>query len=192
MKAIYSLLILIIPFIGLGTSSNIQNNYRLGNYTKFKKNNIEFQVKFPMPSFVQTNQSFTTDGNNNLVVSYVKSEQTDPIVLQVFTTPIPERFNHLNFNEIFSNEESSKNFLNGFLGANTKLKISKHKFVNLNGKNFLVATSTLTEYGVTQKQINWITVHKYNFINIVGSTLFSNFSENQLFIENFGSSVLIN
>ena len=71
------------------------------------------------------------------------------------------------------------------------MKILKYKLVNIDGKDFLVSTSTLTHLGVTQKQINWITIHNKNFINIVSSTLLSSFNDNLLFIEKFGSSILI-
>ena len=182
------LLCILIPLLGLS-----QNNYRLGNYTAFKKNNIVFQVKQPLPSFKQSKESHSLDGNDNLVASFEASIHTDPIVLQVYASPIPERFSNINWNELFYSEQGAKEFLDGFLGAsaNTAMKISKHKLLTLNGKDFLVTTSTMTYLGVTQKQINWITIYKNNFINIIASTLLDSFDKNLLFIENFGSTILI-
>ena len=182
------LLCIIIPLFGLS-----QNNYRLGNYTVFKKNNIVFQVKQPLPSFKQSKESHSLGGNDNLVASFEASIDADPIVLQIYTSPIPERFSNINWTELFYSDQSAKEFLDGFLGAssNAGMKMSKHKLLTLNGKDFLVTTSTITYLGVAQKQINWITVYKNNFINILGSTLLDSFDKNLFFIENFGSTILI-
>ena len=58
--------------------------------------------------------------------------------------------------------------------------------------SFLEVKSTLTASGVTQKQINWITVYKNTYINIIGATLENSFDENLSFFNSFGSSVIIN
>ena len=66
------------------------------------------------------------------------------------------------------------------------------KIKNINGKKFLEVQSTLTVSGVTQKQINWITLHKNTFINILGATLINSFDKNLSFFTEFTQSVLIN
>ena len=72
------------------------------------------------------------------------------------------------------------------------MKISKFRLNTINGKDFLEVQSTLTVSGVTQKQINWITLHKNTFINILGATLINIFDKNVSFFTEFNQSVLIN
>ena len=61
------------------------------------------------------------------------------------------------------------------------MKISKFRVKIINDKVFLEVQSTLTASGVTQKQINWITVYKNTLINILGATLINSFDKNLSF-----------
>ena len=95
---------------------------------------------------------------------------------------------------MINSEQQSKEFLNSFLGAanNTAMNISKFRVKIINDKVFLEVLSTLTVSGVTQKQINWMTVHKNTLINILGATLINSFDKNLSFFTEFSHSVLIN
>jgi hypothetical protein len=95
---------------------------------------------------------------------------------------------------MINSEEQSKKFINSFLGVtnNTAMKISKFKVKTINGKVYLEIQSTLTASGVTQKQINWITVHKNAIVNILGATLINSFDENLSFFTEFSNSVILN
>ena len=94
---------------------------------------------------------------------------------------------------MIASKTQSRNFLNSFLGAseNSFMKVSEHRIKSINGKKFLEVKSTLTASGVTQKQINWITVYKNTFINVLGATLENSFDKNLSFFTDFSSSVLI-
>ena len=72
------------------------------------------------------------------------------------------------------------------------LKIVKFRVKTINEKVFLEVQSNLTVSGVTQKQINWITIYKNTFVNVVGATLIDSFDKNLPFFEKFSQSVLIN
>lgn len=189
MKKLFILTIILIPFLGLG-----QNKYKLGSYINLKKNNIDFQFKKPLSPFQKLEESYALQGNINLVASYSSSLSTETIVLQIYATPIPLQFSNLDWDELFNSEKSSRDFLNSFLGsaANSGMKISSHKVTNLNGKLALEVKSTITFSGVTQKQINWITIYKNHFINILGSTLIDSFDKNLSFIKDFSNSIYLN
>ena len=187
MKNILFTLALLISFISFG-----QSEYRLGNYIEITKNNIQFRCKTPLAPFQKTENSFSSQGNINLVTSFITSTKNNVVVLQMYATPIPDKFN-IDWEMMTSSEKQSKVFLNAFLGAsaNTLMKISKHEVKTINEKTFLEVKSTITASGVTQKQINWITVYNNNFINILGSTLSDFFDENLFLFKNFSNSILI-
>ena len=54
------LILLCLPLIGFG-----QSNFKLGDYVKFKKNNIEFQLKKPMHPFKRSDESLSLGGMIN-------------------------------------------------------------------------------------------------------------------------------
>ena len=65
------LLLLFIPLVSLG-----QNNYKLGNYNKLVNKNIEFRFKEPLPPFEKIQESYSIQGNTNLVTAYMQEHQT--------------------------------------------------------------------------------------------------------------------
>lgn len=56
------LILLCLPMIGFG-----QSNFKLGDYTKFTKNNIEFHLKKPLHPFEQSDESLSFKGDKNYV-----------------------------------------------------------------------------------------------------------------------------
>ena len=189
MKKILLIVVLSIVKVSFG-----QGNFKLGDYTKTISNKIEFKYKNPLNPFQKTEESYSSQGNNNLVSSYYTKTSNTVIVLQIYASSIPPKFKDIDWNSITNSDKISKNFINSFLGTlkNTSMKISKYGLVTINGKDFLEVYSTLTVSGVTQKQINWITVYKNNFINILGVTLIDSFDKNESFFKEFTQSVLIN
>jgi len=182
------LLLLFIPLASFG-----QNNYKLGNYNRLVNKNIEFQFKEPLPPFEKIQESYSLQGNTNLVTAYYARTSNNIVALQIYASTIPKQFGNINWNEMIASKTQSRNFLNSFLGAsaNTSMKVSEHRIKSINGKRFLEVKSTLTASGVTQKQINWITVYKNTFINVLGATLENSFDKNLSFFTDFSSSVLI-
>tara|TARA_B110000003_G_scaffold205331_1_gene204166 strand:- start:367 stop:978 length:612 start_codon:yes stop_codon:yes gene_type:complete len=182
------LLLLFIPIVSFG------QDYDLGNYTKVINKNIEFSYKKPLTPFLKADESFSLQGNTNLVTAFYVRTANNIVALQIYATTIPSQFQNLDWEIMINNEQQAKEFLNSFLGAasNTAMKISKHRLKTVNGNFFLEVKSTLTMSGVTQKQINWITVYKNTFINILGATLINSFDKNLPFFEDFSDSVLIN
>ena len=183
------LLLLLIPLVSFG-----QNNYKLGNYNKLVNKNIEFQFKEPLPPFEKIQESYSLQGNTNLVTAYYARTSNNIVALQIYASTIPKQFGNINWNEMIISEKQSRTFLNSFLGASaeTSMKVSKHRIKFINGKSFLEVESTLTAGGVNQKQINWITVYKNTLINIIGSTLEKSFNKNLSFFKDFSDFILIN
>ena len=186
------ILLLFIPLISF--SSFGQNNYKLGSYNRLVNKNIVFQFKEPLPPFEKSQESYSLQGNKNLVTAFYKLTSNNFIALQIYAVTIPERFQNLNWNEMIVSQKQSKAFISSFLsaGAETSVKVSEHQIKSINGKVFLEVESTLTSAGLTQKQINWMTVYKNTLINIVGATLIESFNKNLSFFKDFSNSILIN
>ena len=180
------LLLLIVPFILFS-----QSEYKLGSYIKERKNNINFEFKKPLKPFEKSEESFSLDGNNNLVASYVANIYTDPIMLQVYSTPIPSQLKSFDWLTVINSKDQSKEFIEAFLTGGQKLgwKIYDHEVKKINGNYFLEVRSSITNSGMTQKQMNWLTVYNGNYINIIGATLKNSFDENVRFIKSFANSV---
>ena len=66
--------------------------------------------------------------------------------------------------------------------------VNSYKVIKINGRNFLEVN--VTTYAI-QKQTNWITFYKNNFINILGTTTIDNFKNIIEFLDKFKSSILI-
>ena len=181
-------LLFFLPLVSFG-----QNNYKLGGYDKLIKKDIEFRVKKPLPPFEKVEESYSLQGNANLVTAFYARTSKNIVALQIYASNIPSEFGHINWEEMINSETQSRNFLNSFLGASTNsfMNVSKHKIKTIDGKTFLEAQSTLTASGVTQKQINWITVYKNTFINILGATLIDSFEKNLSLFMDFSNSVKI-
>ncbi len=186
------ILLLFIPLISF--SSFGQNNYKLGSYNRLVNKNIVFQFKEPLPPFEKSQESYSLQGNKNLVTAFYKLTSNNFIALQIYAVTIPERFQNLNWNEMIVSQKQSKAFISSFLsaGAETSVKVSEHQIKSINGKVFLEVESILTSAGFTQKQINWMTVYKNTLINIVGATLIESFNKNLSFFKDFSNSILIN
>ena len=186
------LLLISALFISVSCSFG-QSKYSLGNYIETIKNDLKFHYRAPLPPFQKTDASYSLQGNINLVTSYITSTKNNVVVLQIYALPIPEEFKNLDWEMMTSSEKQYKAFLNSFLGAaaNTSMKISKHKVKTINEKVFLEVESTITVSGFTQKQINWITIYKNNFINILGSTLSDSFDDNLFLFNDFSNSILV-
>lgn len=170
-----------------------QNDYKLGNYNKLVNKNIEFQFKEPLSPFEKIQESYSIQGNKNLVTAYYAKSSNNIVALQIYASTIPKQFGNINWNEMIASKTESRSFLNSFLGAsaNSFMKVSEHSIKSINGKRFLEVKSTLTASGVVQKQINWITVYKNTFINVLGATLENSFDKYLSFFKDFSSSILI-
>jgi hypothetical protein len=186
MKKILLAITLIVSFVSFG-----QNNFKLGNYTKLKKNNIEIQYKKPQPPFQKVEESYSVGGNANLVIAYNAFTSGNIVILQVYATPLPEQFRDFDWQAMIRSDKRSRQFIKSFIGGNKIMKISNHKLKNMKGKVFLEVTSTTTVSGITQKQVNFLTIFKKNLINILGVTLIDSFDKNVSFIEEFSHSILI-
>ena len=189
MKKLVFIFTLFVSFFSFG-----QNNFKLGDYTKLINKNIEFKYKNPLSPFQIAEESYSSQGNTNLVSAYYARTSSNIVALQIYATTIPPQYKNLDWKVMINSEQQSKKFLNSFLGAanNTAMKISKYRVKTINGKVYLEVKSTLTASGVTQKQINWITVYKNTFVNILGATLINSFDKNLPFFTEFSHSVLIN
>ena len=182
-------LLLFIPLVSFG-----QSDYTLGDYNKVINKNIEFSYKKPLSPFIKAEESYSKQGNTNLVTAFYARTSDNIVALQIYASTIPPQFKNLDWEVMIKEEQQAQDFLNSFLGAatNTAMKISYHNLKTINGKVFLEVKSTLTVSGITQKQINWITVYKNTFINILGATLINSFDNNLSFFKNFSHSILIN
>jgi hypothetical protein len=184
---------LIILMLIFGINSFGQNNFKLGNNILLINKGISFQYKNPLSPFQKAEESYSSQGNTNLVSAFYARTTDNIVAIQIYATTIPPQFKNLDWYVMINSEQQSKIFLNSFLGAskNTAMKITKFKVETINGKGFLEVQSTLTVSGVTQKQINWITVYKNTFVNILGSTLINSFDKNLPFFTEFSHSVFI-
>ena len=178
MKKILFLLFLTIPFVAFS-----QSDLNLGDYVKLTKNNIEFKFKKPLYPFVQSNESFSLGGNDNLVVSFMND---NPVVLQIYSTPIPLEFQK-NADAFFSSKQGIASFINQLFPPPVN-ELLEYKVVVVNGKKFvelkLIAANV-------QKHINWITFYKNNMINISCGTLIKDFDNILPFIIDFSNSIII-
>lgn len=189
MKKIILTLALVASFVSFG-----QNNFKLGSYTKIINKNIEFKYKNPLSPFQKAEESYSAQGNINLVTAFYARTSDNIVALQIYATTIPPKYKNLDWRLMINSEQHSRKFIDSFLGASksTAMNVSDIRVINMNGKVFLEVQSTLTASGVTQKQINWITLHKNTFVNILGATLLNNFERNLFFFRDFSNSVLIN
>jgi hypothetical protein len=171
-----------------------QNDFKLGDYTKLINKNIEFKFKKPLDPFQKEEESYALLGNSYLVSAFYLWTSDNVVALQIYATYIPPQYQNFDWKLIINSEQQSKKFLSSFLGAanNTAMKISEYRVKTINGKVFLEIQSTLTTLGVTQKQINWITVYKNTFVNILGATLLKNFDNNLFLFTEFSNSLIIN
>jgi hypothetical protein len=173
------LILLCLPIIGFG-----QSNFKLGNNTKIRKNNIEFQFKKPKYPFEVSESSLSSADNNKLLVSFLSSL---PAALQIYVTPIPSEMQEEAEN-FFNSEQAIKSFINQIMPYPVN-KLIEYKVVIINEKKFIEFQMITAN---VQKQINWITFYKNNMINILGSTLIKDFDETLPFIKDFSNSININ
>jgi hypothetical protein len=188
MKKILITLAFVVSFVCFG-----QNDFKLGNTNVLIKNGILFKYKAPLSPFIKEEASYSTDGNKNLVSAYYARTPENIVALQIYATTIPNKYKNFDWKEMINSSINQKKFLNSFLGTanNTDKNISNYKVITINDKVFLEVHSTLTVSGITQKQINWITVYKNTFVNILGSTLLNSFDKNLSFFTKFSHSIFI-
>ena len=172
------LLLLCLPLIGLG-----QTDFKLGEYTKIKKNNIEFQFKKPMYPFEQSDESLSLGGNDKLVVSYLTFK---PAAIQIYVTPIPSEMQE-EAADFFNSEQAIEFFANQMFPPPIN-ELIEFRVVIVNGKKFIEMKIISAN---VQKQINWITFYNNNMINILGSTLIKDFDATLSFIIDFSNSIKI-
>jgi hypothetical protein len=189
MKKMIFTLALVASFVSFG-----QNNFKLGSHTKIINKNIEFKYKNPLSPFQKAEESYSAQGNINLVTAFYARTSDNIVALQIYATTIPPKYKNLDWRLMINSEQHSRKFIDSFLGASksTAMNVSDIRVINMNGKVFLEVQSTLTASGVTQKQINWITLHKNTFVNILGATLINSFDENLSFFNEFSNSVILN
>ena len=161
-----------------------QSNFKLGDYTKLTKNNIEFQFKKPMYPFEQNNESFSKGGNENLLISFMTLSK--PVILQIYSNPMPSEFQQ-EADNFFKSNEKIESFVNQIFPPPIN-KIIDYRVVSLNGIKF-VELKLISQN--VQKQISWITFYKNNMINILGTTLIEDFEEVLPFIIDFKKSIKI-
>jgi hypothetical protein len=170
--------LLIVPLVSFG-----QNDLKLIENVSFKKNDVRFNFKRPIP-FKEDNKSFATD-KANLVVSY--SNREVPVIIQIYCTPIPSEF-FKESNQFFKNKEAILNFINQLLPPQG-FRIEKYRMIELNNKSFLEVESTTTQ---NQGQINWIGFYKNNMINILGTSYENKFNTILPFFIKFKNSLILN
>ena len=115
-------------------------------------------------------------------------------MLQIYSSIIPKQFRDINWKDIINSKSQSEQFIEIFLTGGKKLgwNIYDYEVKEINGTPFLEIRSSITTQGVTQKQINWMSVYNDNLINILGATLKNSFDENVRFIKRFAYSVKLN
>jgi hypothetical protein len=190
MKKLFFAFTLVISFVCFG-----QNSFKLGTNNVLINKGIIFKYKTPLPPFQKEEDSYSSQGNTNLVSAFYARTSENLVALQIYATTIPPQFKNIDWNEMINSSINQKKFLDSFFGAannsDTNMKISTHRVKTINGKFFLEVQSTLTVSGVTQKQVNWITIYKNTFVNILGATLLNSFDENLFFFTEFSDSVFI-
>ena len=173
------LLLLFIPLVSFGQT----NQFKLGDVISYKKNNIKFSFKTPVP-FEESKQSYASD-TNNLVVSFLSKENMT--IIQIYSTPVPSNF-VLDVDQFFSDSNGVKKFMNQIFPEPIN-KVNSYKVIKIGNQSFLEVS--LIAHNV-QKQTNWITFHKNNMVNIVGITTIANFSNIESFLNKFKETIRIN
>ena len=190
MKKILFTLTFVVSIVCFG-----QNDFKLDNNTVLIKNGILFKYKNPSHPFIKEEESYSSEGNKNLVSAYYSRTSENIVALQIYATSIPTKFKNIDWKVIINSSINQKKFLNSFLGAaknaDMNNNVSSYKVITINGKVFLEVQSILTVSGVTQKQINWITIYKNTFVNILGSTLINSFDKNLPLFTEFSHYVFI-
>ena len=136
-----------------------------------------------MYPFERSDESLSFQGNKNLVVSFLTNK---PSALQIYATPVPEKFQE-DAGDFFNSAEQIKSFVDQ-LYAPPINKVLEYRVVVLNEIFFLEIILISADI---QKQINWITIYKNNLINILGTTLIKDFDETLPFIKDFNKSIKI-
>lgn len=174
------LILLCLPIIGFG-----QSNFKLGDYNKLIKNDIEFQYKKPLLPFELSDESYSLGGNDKLVVCFLDSSK--PAILQIYTTPIPSEMQNEAEN-FFNSKQAILSFTNQMFPPPVN-EVLDFRVVVVNGKKFLEIKFITADI---QKQISWLTFYKNNMIHISCSTLINDFDEVFPFFKDFNSSLLLN
>lgn len=189
MKKIVFIISFIISFACSG-----QNNFKLGNNTVLINKGIIFSYKTPLPPFQNEEESYSLQGNSNLVSAFYARTPDDNIVaLQIYATTLPTQYKDIDWDTMIYSSDNQKIFSNSFLRKNSEnnMSILNYEVKTINGKVFLEIQSTSTVLGLKQKQVNWITIYKNTFVNILGVTLLNNFDDNLSFFKEFVNSVSI-
>ena len=169
--------------MGIYDTPTILNPSKLGDVISYKKNNIKFSFKTPVP-FEESKQSYASD-TNNLVVSFLSKE--NKTIIQVYSTPLPSNF-ALDVDQFFSDSNGVKKFMNQIFPKPIN-KVNSFKVIKIGNQSFLEVS--LISHNV-QKQTNWITFYKNNMINISGTTTIANFKNIESFLNKFKETIRIN
>jgi hypothetical protein len=153
---------------------------KLGDVISYTKNNIKFSFKTPV-SFEESTQSYAIDANN-LVVSFFSEENMT--MVQIYSTPLPRNFA---YDQLFSDLNSKKIINQMFPGPMNK--VNSLKVIKIGNRSFLEVSVISHD---VQKQINWLTFHKNNLVNILGATTIDNFSNVESFLNKFKETIRIN
>ena len=181
MKKLLSILLLIMPIILIG-----QNSFQLGSKVKVEKNNIDFTFNKPIYPFEKSQESYSSD-NNNLVVSYVYNTTSNPLIIQIYSTPVPEKYFPA-MNEVFKSDESVKSFMNQSYPYPIN-ELLNYKVITSKNKKFIEVQ--LISHDI-QKQIAWWTFHKGNMINISCTSKIEKYNSVSHFFRKFKDSLSIN
>jgi hypothetical protein len=138
---------------------------KLGDVISYTKNNIKFSFKTPV-SFEESTQSYAID--------------------QIYSTPLPRNFAY-DVDQLFSDLNSKKIINQMFPGPMNK--VNSLKVIKIGNRSFLEVSVISHD---VQKQINWLTFHKNNLVNILGATTIDNFSNVESFLNKFKETIRIN
>lgn len=163
---------------GLGYEENVY-------ITKFK-NDIKFQYKKLSHPFKETQESYSSAGNDFLLVSYIS--QQDEVIIQVNVKAIPS-----NMRKEVENLLNAESSINSLVNSITQFgELIEYRMVLVNNRKFLeIEWFNLDVFGKRQRTISWISFVNGSMINITGTAFPDNFSEHLNIFKEFNCSISI-
>ncbi len=174
---------LLFCFLLILSSAFSQNKFEFGERLNYNAQNIIISFDKPL-AFSESKSGFGATDSKNLVTSFINYDIQS--ILQVYCTPIPSQF-AMDAELFFSDKNNIEQIMKQTFPEPINY-VNSYKVIKINGRNFLEVN--VTSYAI-QKQTNWITFYKNNFINILGTTTIDNFKNIIEFLDKFKSSILI-